>query len=247
MQVFENCICIAQARVIAGNRKQPHVCTIAFHEDSNSFLRFCLPFDYKTSKLLRRWEFFSVECSKENLENDNRLESWYFGRVISTSGVLPRSRQSAIHRRILSCYKYESELNEDRLSIGLMIPEPGFKIQKVTHPPGSQKWEKENHKMTVMRKKGLWYPPFDLRVKGYRFVDGQRKSFDKKLIAWDVFEAIRSGRSDPIESIKKYRNPYFIIGNLVAIRNAFMIVGVLSAPDRAIEENAIHNQLRLVP
>jgi hypothetical protein len=30
--IFEDCICIAQARVIEGKRKKAHICTIAYHQ-----------------------------------------------------------------------------------------------------------------------------------------------------------------------------------------------------------------------
>ena len=66
------------------------------------------------------------------------------------------------------------------------------------------------------------------------------------VVAWDVYEAIRTGRSNPFQSIYGYRNPYFIIGNLATKRNAFIVVGVLSAPNGAIQRNAIHQQMSLL-
>ena len=53
-------------------------------------------------------------------------------------------------------------------------------------------------------------------------------------------------RSNPFQAIYGYRNPYFIIGNLATQRNAFIVVGVFSAPDGFIERNAINQQMSLL-
>lgn len=244
--IFDDCICLAQARVIAGRKKEPHICTIAFHESSESFMRFCLPFDPKKSPAVKRWHRFSFEGSKDGLGNDNRRETWHYGSVLRKFGSASQREQAALHGKILRQYQYEYELNKERSSIGILIPMRGFKLWQEHLSPNNPSDAKELERCNLMQSKGVWYPDFKVKVKGHRMVDGSRRSFEKTVVAWDVYEAIRSGRSNPFQSIYGYRNPYFIIGNLATQRNAFIVVGVLSAPDGFIDRNAIHQQMNLL-
>jgi hypothetical protein len=244
--IFNDCICLAQARVIAGRKREPHICTIAFHEPTESFLRFCLPFQLDRTPAVKRWQRFTFEGDKEGLTNDNRRETWHYGSVLGRSATVSQKEQTELHGKILRQYQYEHELNEDKSSIGVLIPMRGFKLVQEHLSPNEASDAKELERCKLMAEKGIWYPDFKVKAKGHRMVDGVKKSFEKTVVAWDLYEAIRTGRSNPFQSIYGYRNPYFIIGNLATKRNAFIVVGVLSAPNGAIQRNAIHQQMSLL-
>ena len=249
MQTFEDCVCIAQARVIAGYKKEPHICTIAYQPTTDQFLRICIPFVQGRSPAIKRWRTFSFQGSKEDLANDNREESWNLMRLLTTSQqTISEKEKREIHCRILSNYRYECELNDQRDSIGLLIPiADSLKFTREHLSLRRPDEAKELDRAQMLQQKGIWYPSFKVRVRGSYMRDGQRCNFNKQLIAWDVYEALRLGGSrDPFAAIDTYRNPYLIIGNLAAQRKAWVVVGVLSAPDGAIERHAIHQQLALV-
>lgn len=244
--IFENCICLAQARVIAGRKREPHICTIAFHEPTESFLRFCLPFQLNRSPAVKRWHRFSFEGNKENLGNDTRQETYHYGSIKDRHGPVTRGHQSLLHRKILSQYKYEHELHEQKASIGIVLPEPGFKLWQEHLSPHNPNDIKELARCELMKEKGIWYPDFRVMIKGHRLVEGKRRNFEKSMVAWDVYEALRGGKVNPFQSIYGYKNPYLIVGNLATRRNAFIVIGVLSAPDNAIAQCAIAQQLSFV-
>lgn len=249
MQHFENCICIAQARIIGGHKRPPHICTIAYHPSSDQLLRLCIPFVQGQSPSIKRWRQFSFVGTKDGMGNDTRDESWNLLRFTSTSTTpLPLNERRSVHCRILSSYRYEAELNQQKDSIGLLIPIP--ETLKFTQERLSSRREdeaKELDRALMLQEKGIWYPTFKIKVRGAFMREGKKCHFDKQIIAWDLYEALRlGGDRDPFQAIDTYRNPYLIIGNLAAIRNSFVVVGVLSAPDGAIERCAIHQQLALV-
>lgn len=249
MERFNDCICIAQARVIAGFKRDPHICTIAYQPSTSQFLRLCIPFVHGRSPLIKRWRLFSFEATKEGLGNDNRDESW---NLVSMSHVdrkpITEKQRREIHCKILSTYKYESELNEQRGSIGLLVPIPESLRFTQEHLSARRPDEaKQLERVAMMKEKGIWYPSFKVRISGRYMKDGQAKQFHKQLIAWDVYEALRiGGNRNPFAAINTYRNPYLIIGNLAAQRNSWVVVGVMSAPDGAIENHALQQQLSLV-
>lgn len=245
MRTFEDCICIAQARVIAGRKKEPHICTIAFHEPTERFLRFCLPFRRDRPAGVKRWHRFSFLGGKEDLGNDTRGETWHYGSIVRTSTSIRERDKNALHAKILSQYRYERELNEECLSIGLLIPDQNLRLWQEHLNPQDPRDEKEIARRQLMDAKGIWYPDFRVRVKGHYMIDGKRKPFDKSVVAWDVYEALRTGRTNPFQAIYGYKNPYLIIGNLVTQRNAFIVVGFLSAPAGYLEKYALHQQMSL--
>lgn len=247
MPIFKNCICVAQARVIAGRKRDSHICTIAYQPDQSKFLRLCIPYVPGKSPALKRWYRFDFEGSKDTLPNiDTREESWDVVSLVKDSILKKESEKRQVHRALLSQYKYEGELNANRQSIGILIPVPKtleFSLKRFNpHNPSDQK--KLGHQQ-LMASKGIWFPPFEVQVKGSYRKNGELKSFNKQLLAWDVYEALRNTEKkvDPFEAIYRYRNPYMIIGNLPKQRNAFMVIGILSAPDGAIQECAINQQL----
>jgi len=235
MKSFEGCICIAQARIIEGKRKKAHICTIAFHPPTDSFIRICLPFQPGRETGVRRWHQFSFVGTRS--PNDTRIESFEFGELVSIDGQLKHQERIAIHRRILSLYRYESELNELKQSIGLLIPERGslrFRQKPLT--------AREQEYRQMMLQKGLFFPDYKIHVTGRSAQFKNR--FDKQLVQWDLFEAIRKG-VDPFVAINKFKDPYIILGNTPWRRDSFMAISILSAPTGA-KTHAHHQQLSLV-
>ena len=233
--IFESCICIAQARVIEGKRKKAHICTIAYDESTDAFLRICLPFERGRETGIRRWHRFSFEGSQQ--PTDTRTESFEFGRLLSIQGQLGLNEKLALHQKILSLYRYESELNNDKKSIGLLIPEPGslrFNRKSLS--------EREHEYRLLMREKGLFFPDYKIHVTGRSAQFKNR--FNKQLVQWDLFEAIRK-KVDPFPALQGFKNPYIIIGNTPWKRDSFMAISILSAPSKAIS-HAHFQQLDLV-
>ena len=235
MQVFENCVCIAQARVIEGKRKKAHICTIAFHEASNSFVRICLPFDRSKESNIRRWNRFSFRGRTD--PSDTRLESFAFAELISVQSKIEEGKKRIIHRKILQKYKHEKEYNESRQSIGVLLFEPGsvrFRQKQLS--------DREEEYRQIMSDKGLFFPPFKLYISGR---SSQFKSrFEKQLVQWDFFEAIRKG-NDPLDAYNKFLEPYIILGNTPWKRDSFMAVSILSAP-KGYAKYAKQQQLALI-
>lgn len=247
MQTFDDCICIAQARVIAGRVKKPHICTIAYHQPTDLMLRFCLPFSLDRKPDVKRWHRFSFQGDKDGLGNDTRRETWHFGRVTAKHGAITERSKAEIHQKILSHYRYEHELNDERSSIGILVPDGPVKLWQEHLSPNDPDDAADIERGRKMAEKGIWYPDFKVYIRGHRRINGERKPFQKMLVAWDVYEAIRIGKVNPFQAIYNYRNPYIITGNLASQRRAFICIGVLSAPDRAIEHHAINQQLTLIP
>lgn len=249
MSIFKDCICVAQARVIAGHKRDSHICTIAFQPSQSRFLRLCIPYVQGRSPALRRWSCFDFEGSKETLPNvDTREESWDVVSLTRGPVLKKDSEKRQVHRALLAQYRYEGELNADCQSIGLLIPEPkSLRFEQRHFSPHDPDDQKRLAHLALMADKGIWFPPFEVRIKGKFRRDGRLQAFNKQLLAWDVYEALRNTDKgvDPFDVIYRYRNPYMIIGNLPKNRNSFMVIGVLSAPDGAIEECALHQQLAL--
>lgn len=247
MQTFNDCVCIAQARVIAGFKKESHICTIAFQPEQSRFLRLCVPYVSGRSPVIKRWSRFDFDGTKESLPSiDTREESWDAVRIRRRDSIKKQSEKRLIHRAILSEYRYQDELKESRESIGLLIPIPGsLRFNRPELSPHNPADKKKLHRIKHMAEKGIWFPSYEVKVSGQFMRDGKPKQFNRQLLAWDVYEALRNGAVNPFEVIARYRNPYFITGNTSQYRDGFMMIGVLSAPDGAIEECAIHQQLSI--
>ena len=221
MPIFRDCICIAQARIIEGNNTKAHICTIAFHESTNSFIRTCLPFDRKNYSSIKRWTRFSFEGGLS--DRDTRNESYTFTKLLTVSSKIDDKAKREVHKKILQKYKHEEEMNAARESVGILVFDKDslkFKRKKLT--------PREEGYRQLMQKKGLFFPDFKLYVSGK---SPQFKGrFEKQLVQWDFFEAYRQGR-DPVEIFfQQYREPYIILGNTPWHRDSFMAVSFLSAP-----------------
>lgn len=220
MLTFKDCVCLAQARVIEGKRKKAHVCTIAFHQPTKNFVRLCLPFNSSQESRIRRWDNFSFVGQLD--KNDTRKESVSFGKLLSVQGKVKEKDRPAIHRQVLAKYKHEAEYNEERESIGVLVFDKStirFKQKPLT--------EREKEYRELMSRKGLYFPSYKLYIWGK---SPQFKGpFEKQLLQWDFFEAIRKG-IDPLHEFKRFKEPYAIVGNIPWQRKSFMAVSILSAP-----------------
>ena len=246
MKTFKGCICIAQARIISGRRKGSHICTIAYHSEDDQFLRLCVPFSIGRSPVIKRWSVFDFDGTKDGLGNDTRDETWNATQIRRQALEITAGDRNLIHSKILSQYKYESELNKNKSSIGLLIPDKSsLRFYKESYNPNDEKDLKKIERAKFMADQGIWFPEYKVMVKGTYQCEGRSKRFDKQLLSWDVYEADRRGNVDPFQQIYSYRNPYMILGNLATKRRAFMVIGIHSAPDGYIERYAINQQLAL--
>ena len=222
MLIFKDCICIAQARIIEGSNTKAHICTIAFHEDTNSFIRTCLPFDRKNYTNINRWTRFTFEGNSS--DKDTRNESYIFARLLKVSSEIDNKTKREVHKRILQKYKHEEELNASKESVGILI----FDKKSLKFKKKELSVREEGYRQ-LMQKKGLFFPNFKLYVSGKSPQFKYR--FEKQLVQWDFFEAYRKGR-DPVEIFfRQYREPYIILGNTPWHRDSFMAVSFLSAPE----------------
>lgn len=210
-------VCLAQARVIAGRTRKPHVCTIALHNESGALIRVCLPFASRADLPIRRWTLFDLEC--DNDPRDQRDNTYSFGTAFVGGSLSPANR-FLVHQHLLSLTQPERIVNEQRKSINVLVPDPTSVSYYVTDDEKAEQ-HKEN-----CAKHGLFFPEVKVRVKG-KTIEG--KPFDKQLVDWQVIETIRRG-DDPFGRLTRYALPYFITGNLAHQRNTFIAVSVFSAP-----------------
>ena len=236
MALYEDCVCLAQARLIEGKRKKAHVCTIALHRPSGGFIRLCLPFNSSPESEIRRWDVFSFEGSPD--EMDTRRESVGLQVFLGKHGQATNGERKDIHKHILSTYKYEQELNEERQSVGILL----FDKDTVSFEEGPLSSREEEYRL-IMQDKGLFFPNYKLymtaKSEGY-----QSRHFRKQVLEWNFFEAIRKGL-DPLAAFGQYKHPYAILGNTPYQRNGFMIVSFLSAPS-GFMSYAYQQQLSLI-
>ena len=239
---FKDCVVIAQARVIEGKKTSPHICTIVWDLIDNNFIRITCPFSLK-EKPLKRWKRFSFFGDKENvIAGDTREETWGINNfnLFPSKEDLKVAEKKEIHKKILTAYaNYNSEqkLHEDRKSIGILIPKKSsLKICR-------EICEKEIERKKYMNKDGLYHSEYVYKITGKKyekhiwFKNKEEKSFEKTLIARDIVEAERQKRDSDLNNIiHSYKNPYIIIGNTPFKRNAFVAVGILSAPEKYIED-----------
>ena len=89
----------------------------------------------------------------------------------------------------------------------------------------------------------IYYSEYQYKITGKKyekniwFKNKEEKDFEKTLIARDIVEAERLKRDSDLNNIiHSYKNPYIVIGNKVYQRNTFLAVGILSAPEKFIED-----------
>jgi len=245
MKLFSNCIVIAQARPIKGKKVDSHVCNILWDCITERFIRITCPFSLER-KTIKRWDIISFCGDKKNVLNkDTREETWgvYRNEYKVSKYKLNNKDKNDLHKDILKKYaKYDCEqkLNEDRKSIGILIPKRST-LKIYTNNLHS---EKEIETIQRMKEEGIYYSDYNYKITGKKYekeeIKSEEKSFDKTLVARDIIEAERQNRGKNInEIINNYKNPYIIIGNTPFRRNTFVAIGILSAPEKYIEDYAL--------
>jgi len=232
---LKSLVCVAQARVLEGRKKPLHVCTIAYNQSNDCFIRLCLPWQQDTG--IRRWTEFDVAVERGD---DTRKESYDFGQLLRKGSTqLSNLDRIKLHKKILQKYKTESELNSARESIGIIIPDrQSLRFVFKDHD------EKDKRFSDRMACHGVYYPEKSIFVvgKSKQFATGR---FRKRLLQWDVAEAMRKGLSDPVAALRQFKEPYIIIGNTPLQRNSFVAVAVMSAP-QGMTQQAFNQQLSLI-
>jgi len=247
MKVFNNCVVVAQARVIGGKRTPPHICTLAFDLEENTLIRICMLFEQFGINVARRWQRLKFEGDKDHLlHSDNRIESWGIrpGTLCVRDEKISDDEKVLVHEQLLEHWCSEEYLNEKKLSIGILIPQIGtLNVKKVELSEDKKNRAKEQSQ--ILKKERYWLPSeWQLRIQGLRLnIDGSKTEFDKGCVAWDLYEAMR--KRGEIELSHKY--PYLITGNVNSHRRSFVVIGILSAPkalyEKVIAKTAIHGKL----
>ena len=245
MKLFNNCVVIAQARPIKGKKVDSHVCNILWDRISEQFIRITCPFSLER-KTIKRWDIISFWGDKKNvLNNDTRKETWgIYGNEYKISKYkLKNKEKDEIHKDILKNYaKYdcENKLNKERKSIGILIP----KRSTIKIYTNNLHTEKEMETIKRMKEEGIYYSDYNYKIAGKKYenkyIKSEEKYFDKTLVARDIIEAERQNRHKNINQIiNNYKNPYIVIGNTPFKRNTFVAIGILSAPEKYIEDYAL--------
>lgn len=217
-------VCIAQARVIGGNKKAPHICTISIDLDNGELIRTCLPFGSTSDMPVRRWSIFEVTVEK--LSADTRAESYFI--VESANNIcgdkLTNSEQKYMHTHLLNLATCEEQLIEDNKSIGIKLVKD-LKLHFLsldTKHKGIQR--------VMNNRYSLWYSDKMLRVSGADIIT--QKSFNRLLLDWPFMEALRKNMTykDLRLAIDRMKHPYLITGTHVRRRKSFMAISVLSSP-----------------
>tara|TARA_B100000424_G_C22856266_1_gene456476 strand:- start:34 stop:810 length:777 start_codon:yes stop_codon:yes gene_type:complete len=245
MKLFNNCVVIAQARPIKGKKVDSHICSILWDRISEQFIRITCPFSLER-KAMKRWDIITFLGDKDNvLNNDTRKETWgiYGNEYKIHKDKLTNKDKNQIHKDILKNYaKYdcENKLNKERKSIGILIPNRST-IKIYTNNTHT---EKEIETIKRMKEEGIYYSDYNYKIAGKKYenkyIKSEEKYFDKTLVARDIIEAERQNRHKNINQIiNNYKNPYIVIGNTPFKRNTFVAIGILSAPEKYIEDYAL--------
>ena len=213
-------IVIAQARPIAGKRKDPHVCTILLDPAQDKLYR--VRFDYKESP--RKWETVAVNLYKS--QQDARLESMLVTDV-QCINKLSKKLQNAVHIKLLNMATSELEAVEENRSINIT------KIKSIALR--KEAWTEKNiHVKENSRKKGIELAPVQLRAFCEPFYEHKTPHLNRKYLEWGAnYRLFREGEA-AFPSIKKaiaaIKYPYLIVGNHYRHTKDFMAISVMSAP-----------------
>lgn len=217
-------ICVAQARVIGGNKKAPHICTISLDADTGELVRTCLPFGNTSDMPVRRWSVFEVKLEK--LSADTRAESYFV--VEDADNVcgdkLTNSQQKTVHKHLLSLAVPEEQLIEENRSIGVKL------IQDIKLHFLSLDTKHTGIRHVMNNKYGLWYSDKMLKVSGKDLLT--EKPFNRLLLDWPFMEGLRKNMpySDLRFAVSRMKYPYLITGTHIRRRRSFMAISVLSSP-----------------
>lgn len=221
--MLKNLVCLAQARVIGGNKKTPHICSICIDQENKELVRVCLPFAAKSLMPIRRWSEFT--CDLEKQSSDSRKESYFINLNGNNQykGDLSASRKNLIHKQLAGFVKDEEILISEGSTIGVKL----IKNVKLSFQSLSEKHVKI--KQVMESKYGLWYSEKAIRIVGEDFITS--KKFNRLLLDWNFAEAYRkiNDASAIKEILQSYKYPYLITGTTLQRRKSFMAISVLSS------------------
>ena len=221
-------ICIAQARVIGGRKKLPHICSIAFDENAERLVRVCLPFDSSENMPVRRWTRFSPHV--EQTASDTRIDSFFIDMNYDIPWK-PGKPSRKLHEKLLALACPEDNLIEQGLTIGIKKVDS----VKVYFHKLDEKHIRHRHNMSS--KYGLWYPSKLLSIKGRDMLT--QAGYSRLLLDWSFAETMRKElKRKPENEVKKdirnrlenYKHPYLVCGTTLQRRKNFMAISVLSSP-----------------
>lgn len=213
-------IVIAQARPIAGRRRDPHVCTILLDPEAEKLYR--VTFEYAQSP--RKWDRVSVNLYKAS--TDSRRESMFVTDVKLLSKLSKKS-QNIVHKQLLNMATSEQEAVEDGRSINVT------KIRSITLRKES--WSKDSiHVKENSSKKGINLAPIQLRAVCTPFYEHKSPQMNRKYLEWGANYRLLTEGEQAFPGIKKaiasIKYPYLIVGNHYRHTKDFMAISVMSSP-----------------
>jgi len=214
-------IVVAQARPIAGRRKDPHVCTILLDPENQKLYR--VTFEYTQSP--RKWDKVRVNLYKAS--RDSRRESMFVTDV-EFANKLNKKSQNIIHEQLLNMATSEQEAIEEGRSINVT------KIKSITLH--RELWNKDNvHVKENSSKKGINLAPIQLRAICTPFYVHKTPRMNRKYLEWGANYRLLIEGEKAFPSIKKaiasIKYPYLIVGNHRRHTKDFMAIAVMSSPN----------------
>ena len=213
-------IVVAQARPIAGRRRDPHVCTILL--DSEALKLYRVTFEYNQSP--RKWD--KVEVNLYKATRDSRRESMFVTDV-KLIDKLSKKSQNIVHQQLLNMATSEQEAVEQGRSINVT------KIKSITLHKES--WNKDNiHVKENSSKKGINLAPIQLRAVCTPLYTHKTPQMNRKYLEWGANYRLLVEGEKAFPSIKKaiasIKYPYLIVGNHYRHTKDFMAISVMSSP-----------------
>ena len=224
---IKNLVVLAQARVIAGTRALPHICTLSLDREKQELIRVCFPFSNRQVMPARRWSEVNVLAYKADA--DKRRESYFTDHLPETvTQTISLAEKREVHKMLLGLAMPEREAIEQSRSI-VVNSVSNLKMHFYALD------EKNLHHKSVMHSMHrLYYPDRRILISGAHREDG--KTFRRALLDWGFAEYLRKNAHDPdrYEKLKgtltSYKNPYLISGTHHRHTKSYMSVAVLSAP-----------------
>lgn len=227
--MYRKLTCIAQARVIAGRKTAPHICSIVLDRDTSTLLRVCLPFDSKENMPIRRWSTFEAVLEKQS--RDTRQESFFIDdKKHNVLNCAKGQATASIHRELLNLAVPEEQLIEEKRTIGVK------KLKSLVLHFESLDAKAKQIEENMEEYYDLVFAEKIIRVSGEDALTG--KKYGRQLLDWNLYETMRINRCNNIkqttkeikETINRYKHPYFITGTTRRRRKSFMAISVLSSP-----------------
>lgn len=213
-------VVVAQARPIAGRKKDAHVCTILFDPADSLLYRTRFPL----GSAPRRWDFVAANLYLSS--EDRRRESRQVTDVEKLK-QLKTSEKTEVHRKLLNMALTEQEAIDGKLSINVS------KISAVKL--GAHTWNdgKDQRMIQNARRKGINIAPKKLKVICTPLYSHTTPNFHKTYLEWGAnHRLIREGPSIIPElkhTISSIKHPYLITGTHYRHTKSFMAIAVMAS------------------